>query len=166
MDSKISPVYLLRSYAWAVLKANDSELWNEQNYDGLVPIVPLNEEPEIVEFGRPYLVYGYAIDSTGSLYARKSGSLTFAIYDTNFRRLTDTLNILQTAFERQDESATDINNYTSLIPGFVGINFGYTSVSFAEGGSPEESEGGNQSALINIAFEYYTDYDVVTNVTP
>ena len=166
MDSKISPVYLLRSYAWAVLKANDSVLWNESLYDGMVPIVPLNEEPDIVGFGRPYIVYGYALDSTGSLHARKSGSLTFALYDTNFRRLTDTLNTLQTAFERQDESADDINHYTSLIPGFIGINFGYTSVSFIEGGSPEETEGGVQSALINIAFEYYVDFDVVTRVTP
>jgi hypothetical protein len=160
----LSPVYLLRSYAWAVLKANMPETWDETKYGGMTPIVPLSEEPELDEFDGPHIVYGYSLDSTGSLHARKSGSMTFAVYDQNFRRLTETLTNLQTAFERQDETAKDVNRYTTARPQFIGLRFGYIFIGFVEGGTPEETEGARQSALINIRFEYYVDYDVVTAV--
>lgn len=166
MTPVVSPVYLLRSYAWAVLKANMPEVWNEELYGGLTPIVPLSEEPELEEFTGPHIVYGYALDTTGTLYARKTGSMTFAIYDTNFRRLTETMNVLQAAFERQDETARDVNKYTTAQGAkYIGIRFGYIFVGFAEGGSPEETEGAEQSAIINVRFEYYVDYDVITAVT-
>ena len=172
MNPVVSPVYLLRAYAWAVLKANMPEVWNEELYKGegdefgLVPIVPLAEEPELDEFDGPHIVYGYSLSATGDLHARKSGSMTFAIYDQNFRRLTETLNILEAAFERQDESARDVNKYTTAQGAkFLGIRFGYISVGFTEGGTPEDTEGGEQSALLNIRFEYYVDYDVITDVS-
>lgn len=162
MDKVISPVYLLRAYAWALLKANTK--MRESDYNGLTPIVPVAEEPDIMEFDKPYLVYGYALDSTGGLYARKTGSMSMAVYSANFRELTTILNVLTTAFERQDEAARDVNNFTGKTPGFVGIRFGTISVGFVEGGTPEDSEGGRQSGLINIRFEYYVDYEVSTRL--
>lgn len=178
MDTVVSPAYLLRSYTWALLKANDPVTWDSSKYGGLIPIVPVAEEPELEEFSGPHIVYGYALDTTGSLHARKSGSVTFAVYDQNFRRLTNTLNVLQAAFERQDEAARDVNEYTSWVTRednfdidgnpvkpFVGLRFGYISIGFIEGGTPEDSEGGRQSALVNIRFEYYVDYDVKTSIS-
>lgn len=162
----LNPVYLLRSYAWRVLEVNMPETWNTELYGGMTPIVPVAEEPELDEFDGPHIVYGYTLDTTNALYIRKSGSLTFAVYDNNFRRLTETLNVLQAAFERQDESARDVNNYTSAFESFIGIRFGYIFIGFIEGGTPEEAEGGRQSALINIRFEYYVTHDVTTNVLP
>lgn len=162
MDKVISPVYLLRSYAWAVLKENTE--MDESDYNGLVPVVPVAEEPDIIEFGHPYLVYGYALDSTADLQQRKTGSMSMAIYSANFRELTTILTVLTTAFERQDDAAEDINEYTTKIPGFIGIRFGSVSIGFVEGGTPEDSEGGRQSGLINIRFDYYVEYDVTTRV--
>jgi len=164
MDPTLSPAYLLRSYAWELLKNNEPNTWDESKYGGLEPIVPLAEEPELAEFDGPHIVYGYALSPTGDLYARKFGSMTFAIYDQNFRRLTRTLVILQTAFERSDESARDVNEYTSTKEQFIGISFANIDIGFIEGGSPEETEGGRQSALINIRFEYHVDYAVKTSI--
>lgn len=160
VDPTLAPAYLIRSYAWKLLKNNYGEVWDEANYGGKSPIVPVAEEPELSEYSGPHIVYGYALDATGTLPERKSGSVTFAIYDTNFRRLTKTLTILQTAFERQDEAARNVNAYTSSIPQFIGTTFAFINIGFVEGGTPEEAEGGRQSALINIRFEYHTDYDV------
>lgn len=167
VNVEVSPAYFIRAYAWAVLKANMSDVWDESKYGGMTPIVPVAEEPDLDEYSGPHIVYGYALDATGSLYARNSGSLTFAVYDDNFRRLTKTLNILQAAFERQDETARDINLFTtSKGPSWIGLRFGTVSVGFVEGGSPEDQEGGRQSALINIRFEYYVEYtNIITNVT-
>lgn len=162
MDTLMNPAYLLRSYTWELMQQN--ELMSADDYDGLVPIVPLSEEPEISETDKPYMVYGYGIDNSGDLHARKRGSVTFAIYDQNFRRLTQIVNVLQAAFERQDEAARDVNLYTSTKTGYLGMRFGYIRLGFIEGGTPEDTEGGRQSALVNITFEYYVDYDVITDV--
>lgn len=167
VNTEISPAYFIRAYAWAVLKANMADVWDESKYGGMTPIVPVSEEPELDAYSGPHIVYGYALDSTGALHARNSGSVTFAVYDDNFRRLTKTMNILQAAFERQDETARDINNFTTgKGPAWIGLRFGTVDIGFVEGGTPEDQEGGRQSALINVRFEYYVTYtNVITAVS-
>lgn len=163
MDTKYSPVFLLRAYAWAVLKANTS--MDESDYGNLVPIVPVQEEPELQEYSHPYLVYGYSQNPSGTLYAEQQGSMTFVVYSNDFGDITKVLNILNTAFERMDESARDVNRFTSSIPAFHGIRFGSISVGFLEGASPETSEGGRQSGIINIRFNFFVDFNVDTTPT-
>lgn len=161
-DTVMSPVYLLRSYVWALLR-NNTEM-KTADYGGLIPIVPVSEEPELMQYNKPFIVYGYALDSSEDVPVCRTGSMTFAIYSTNFREITKIIDILIYAFGRKDESARDVNEYTSTIPEFIGTRFGYISVAFAEGGTPEESSGGRESGMVNISFEYYADYNVVTSV--
>ena len=164
MDEVISPYQLLVDYAWAILKANTN--MTESDYDGLIPIVPLAEVPEIIDSagGKPYLVYGYALDSTQPLPARRLGTMTFACYTTDFRALTRVLNVLSEGFGRSDLSAQDVNRFTSRFPNFVGMRFGTINISFVEGGAPEEEEGGNQNGIVSIRYEYYVDYDMTLDV--
>lgn len=170
-DEVLHPAYVLVDYAWAVLHANMPTVWDKSKYGGMVPIVPLSEEPDLDEFSGPHIVYGYADEGTGPLPARQGGSTTFAIYDDNFRRLTRTLNCLKEAFNREDESARDVNRFSTYFLGqngnpgpYLGIRFGHIGVAFTEGGTPEDSEGGRQSAIITIRYEYYVTTDVITNV--
>lgn len=170
MDPKYSPVYVLRAYAWNLLKNNTT--MRESDYGGLIPIVPVAEEPELTQYDKPYLVYGYALDGAGDLYARQSGSMSFVIYSTRFGEITQILNILSEGLGRQDESAQDVNEFSDTEPAFSGMRFGHVSLGFVEGGAPEGSdarapltEGGRQSGLINVNFEYYVDYDIKTSVT-
>jgi hypothetical protein len=164
-NPEVSPVYALRFYAWAVLKRNAPETWTEANYGGMVPIVPLAEEADLSEFSGPKIVYEYTLLDTMDANYRGRGSMTFAVMDTNFRRLTKSLNILETAFGRLDESAHDINKYMESTPLNTQVGFGYTQVAFVDGGTPESAEGGNQIGVINIRFDYFVDYEVVTDVT-
>lgn len=169
MRPEVHPAHILVDYAWAVLKRNYPAVWDESKYGGLIPIVPLSEEPELDGYDGPHLVYGYADAAAGSLYARHTGSITFVVYDDNFRRLGRTLTILKTAFERQDETAKDVNKFSTTFlmsngQPYLGIRFGTIELSFVEGGTPETTEAGRQSALISISYEYYVDYDVVTSV--
>lgn len=170
MDATISPAYVIRSYVWEVLKRNDPGVWDESKYGGLTPIVPLAEEPELDEYTGPRIVYGYATSRINDLPARRTASMTFVVYDQNFRRLTKTLNILYAALDRDDETARDINRFSSeyVVNGhfpYRGVSFGYVRMGYTEGGTPEDTEGGRQSALINITFEYYVDYNVITDVS-
>lgn len=164
MDIKYDPVYLLRAYIWQLLKHNTD--MDESDYDGLTPIVPVSDEPKLQETGKPYLIYGYVIQPTerGMNFCRH-GSMTLGIYATDFSKLTQILRILHTAFDREDEAARDVNEFTSTIPQFIGLRFGTISVGFGEGPQPEETEGGREYALINLQFEYYVDYDVKTNIS-
>lgn len=161
MDANFSPIYLLAHYVWQLLKTNTA--MTETDYGGLVPVVPVSQVPELEQFNKPFLVYGYALIPTE--FERdfcQRGSMSFAIYGTNFRDITKIVNILFTAFNREDRAAADVNEYTSTIPSFVGIRFGTIYIGFSEGPSPEETEGGRQSAIINVRFEYYVNYDVET----
>lgn len=161
-DGVLSPVYLLLSYAWAVLKTNTD--MDESDYGGLIPIVPIAEIEELSPYDKPHLVYGYSLDSTGDLYARRTGSMSFAVYSTRFREITEILDILGEAFGRLDDSARDVNNFTTRHPQFLGIRFGYIEVGYVEGGTPEDTEGGRMSGLLNIRFDYFVDYNIITNV--
>jgi hypothetical protein len=161
MDSKILPAYVLLDYIWAVLKANTD--MTEDDYDGLIPIVPLSEQPEIVEYDAPHIVYGFSESATPDLYAKQRGNMAFVVYSTNAREVSHITNIIAKTFNRADDAARDVNNFSSTIPAYVGLRFGYINTSYVEGGSPEESEGGRQSSAVNIHYEYYVDYDIDTS---
>lgn len=165
-DEVLHPAYLIVDYAWAVLKENIPNVWDEDKYGGLVPIVPLSEEPELDDFSGPHIVYGFADDATSDPPGLESGSTSFAIYDDNFRRLTKTVNCLKEAFNREDQSASDVNNYTDRQGNgmYKGVSFRNIGIAFIEGGTPETSEGGRQSALVTIRYQYVTYFDVRTNV--
>src|ERR671929_2351404 len=158
MANVMSPIYLLRSYAWAVLKANTS--MDESDYGGKNPIVPLGEEPELSNYSGPHIVYGYSLNPSNDPYVQKNGSMTFIVYSQNFATITNILMILEEAFGRWDDSASDINDYTSRTPEFVGIRFGTVNVGYMEGGSAREQEGGRVLGLINIRFSFYPDYNI------
>ena len=168
MDPKYSPVYILRAYTWWLLQNNLG--MSTQQYGGLVPVVPVAEEPELTQFNKPYIVYGYALGGAGELYARRTGSMSMVVYSTRFGEITQILNVLSEGLGRQDESARDINAFSSTVPHFLGLHFGHVSLGFVEGGAPEspgdraaDTEGGRQSGLINVNFEYYVNYNVTTS---
>jgi hypothetical protein len=165
MDVKYSPIYLLRSYVWAVLKANTD--MKESDYGGLVPIVPLAEQPELTQYSRPFITYGYTLSATGRLPAIKRGSMSFVVYSANFGELTKVTNIIEHALGRTDESARDVNYYKATQAGvFQGIRFAEIHTSLVEGGSPPVTEGGRQSAVVNVSFTYFIDVDVNTISPP
>lgn len=157
----LHPVYALRSYIWALLKANEPTTWKESEYGGLVPIVPLNEEPDLSEFDGPRIIYDFSIGDPGTLYARGRGSMTLAIRDHNYRRLTRTMNIVQAALERNDESARDVNDWIEAFADFD-ISFGTISIGFAESGTPETEEGGYMVGIVSIDYDFFLDWNVNT----
>lgn len=165
---ELAPVFVLIDYAYAVLNANDSEVWDKTKYDGLIPIVPLNEEPELSEFPGPRIVYEYSMQNRLTSPYRGRGAVTFAVRDHNYRRMTKALNILDESFNREDESARDVNWFTDQLrnrpvnPIPFNISFSSMRVSFVESGTPETEEGGMMVGVINVSFEYFTEYVINT----
>lgn len=167
MNPEIDPSTVIRSYVWALLEANDPTTWDKSKYGGFEPIVPFGEESELAEFEGPNIVYitTHSPAETPCMY----GSMTMSISDTNARRLMKTVNILRVALDREDDSATDINNFTtnysidSEFP-FHGMRFGYLRMAFSEGPSAADTEGGRNYASFSAEYEYYVDYEVQTSL--
>ncbi len=163
LDANIGAYQIIRAYAWAILKKNMPGVWSEDKYGGLTPIVPVSEEKELDEYSGPHIVMGYSESPTGNPYESEC-SVTFANYDDNFWRLGETTNTLIAVFGQQDESADRVNRYSSNFDYFIGLRFGSIDIGFVDGGTPETEEGGRQSALLNIKFNYFVNYEVDTNV--
>lgn len=165
MNPEVDPSLIIRSYLWAVLKINEPAVWNESNYGGLVPIVPLGEEPELSQFAGPHIIYVH--NQSPNDGARSHGGMTIVIADNNFRHLVKTMNIIKHALDRSDESARDVNHFSSnhtvgSTKPFLGLRFGTIRTVYTEGPEPPETEGGRNSAAIDIDYEFYTDYSVNT----
>lgn len=166
VDTKRHPTYILNKYIWELLKANIG--MTEMDYadpvdspSGRTPIVPANQEPEFAALNKPFLVYGYSEDSTAVDYTCSYGSLSYAVWSTNIGEINNILNIIRAALERRDESAADINRWSSRVANYVGIRFGSTYIGYQEGPSPEDSEGGRQAGIITVRYEYFAEYDFI-----
>lgn len=146
---------VLNHYVWEMIKQNTA--MRETDYDGRMPIVPASQEPEFVEIRKPFLVYGFSEDPTPNLYAERSGSLSFAIYSNVNDDIHKIMNIIRAGLERQDESAREINSFTSDIERFIGIRFGSTRIGYFEGPGPEEEEGGRSAGVVTIRYNYFMD---------
>jgi hypothetical protein len=169
IDARYSPVYILRNYVWDVIQANTD--LSTADYGGLIPIVPMMEEPELTQYSKPYIVYGYLLAGTNPLPAIKQGNMTFVVFSQSFGTLTQITNIIEHSLGRMDESAKDVNRYKSQIPAYAGhdkIRFGEIHTSVVEGGSPEneDGEGDRQTAIVSVAFTYFIDHDIITTVQP
>lgn len=163
MDNSIVAPFLLRAYAWEVLKANTT--LRETNYEGRVPIVPLAEEPDIKKYAKPYVVYAYSEQAPVALSARQIGNMAFVVNALSVSELARIVNVLARTFERADDSARDVNEFTSTIPTFLGLRFGTIEIALVDVDEPEESEGGVMQGIVNVRYEYYTNYDgLVTSV--
>jgi hypothetical protein len=163
VESNIVAPLVLRAYAWRVLKANTQ--MNETQYEGKTPIVPLSEAGQVSKYAKPYIVYGYSENPSPGTSARSIGSMAFVVRADVANELFKITNVLTRAFERQDDTATDVNEFSSTIPQFIGLRFGTIEVTLVEVDEPEDSEGAAMESVVNIRYEYYTNYDnLVTSV--
>lgn len=159
----VTPPLAIRQYVYAVLKANDFNVWTEDNYGGKMPLTPLGEEADLEQYSGPTIIYEYSHLNTGTMYMRGRGTMTFGVRDTDFRRLGRTMNVLNEALNRYDDTAHDMNEYFEKRgEPWNQIGFGYCHVTFLDGGTPPTSEAGDYIAIISIEFDYFVSYDVVT----
>ena len=158
INNKILHAHVLRVYTWELLKANIG--WTEVN--GMIPIVPLGDEPRLSDSGKSYIIYGYAEQAPGSTKEVRTGSLTYRIIARTFAELGEITNVITAGFEELDRSAHRVNLWSSNYSGgaFIGIRFGTLEVTYIEGGEPADQEGGPVDGLLNIEYSYIIERNV------
>jgi hypothetical protein len=159
ISNKVLPAHILRLYTWELMRANLD--WTE--IDNLIPVVPLEMEPKLVDSGKSYLVYGWAEQSSGRTPEICRGTFSLRIIARSFGELGWIMNTIIRAFDHIDITDS-LNDWSSDFSqqSLVGIRFTNLEVTYAEGGNAPTSEGGPTEGLVNIAYNYISHQPVKT----
>lgn len=133
----------------------DLEMVHDSDGNALVPILPIEDEPQIADAQKTYIIYGYSENNDARNYEVRRGVVAFNIKARRIGQLGEITNTLSRAFENCDISAAQVNAWSSAYTGniFHGIRFGTIETIYVEGGIPETDEGGPLHGLVNVAYE-------------
>jgi len=150
--------YALNSYVWKVLEANLG--WVKVK--NRVPIVPLNQEPEMMETGKDFIVYGSSKPSAGHLYDHKRVVTSYNIVAGTATALNKIAELLFDVLKRQDDSAADINDWLkteagSRAGGHRGVYFTSVRAYAVETVDNDEKEGGWVTTTLIVEMTYTTE---------
>lgn len=166
MNNKIQPAHILRVYTLNLLRQSI----NMENINGYEPIVAVSDEPRISDSGKTYIVYGYS-DVEGTRVSEiRRGTISFRVISSSFAEVGEITTTISRAFDLEDESARNVNEWSSRYPNgvFNGIRFCSIKSSYVDSPEPPETEGGPVEGVIMISYSYITkqeskQYDPVTN---
>lgn len=154
-----SAVYALNSYTWKLLEANLG--WKKN--DDLTPIIPSAQQPELMNSGSSFLVYGVSRPTPGHLYALERQTVVYTIFSESSTIVNKVAELLFEAFARQDESAADVNRHMEdeikhgLRTKSRGVHFASVRSYAAQDQEPAESEGGYAKTAVVIEIVFTRD---------
>lgn len=154
-----SAIYALNSYTFKLLEANLD--WNVSDYANRRPIIPAAQQPEFKDVGHDFIVYTSAINPAVELWPIQSETVAYTIYSKSTTSADRVVDLLVKAFQRQDESAADVNEWLSRERAGGGSNkrlVGFTSIqsTLGEKSNPADQEDGLYNAVVMISLNYVT----------
>jgi hypothetical protein len=160
-------VYALNSYLAKVLEANLG--WSLTAYNGGNAFIPAAQQPEFMQLGKPFIVYGSARLPDQYLYALKGESVAYTIYASNITESDKVADLLCKAMEGWDETAARVNEHINAEAGGRatagqnprGVSFTSVRVTMAEKSTPSDEEGGLASSLVMAEIQYVKHDDDV-----
>ena len=120
VNYKLDAMLELRKFLWKEMVArnifDDEAYWSDNLNENIVPIVPVQQTPEMSQFlsGKKHIVY----DKIGMSYEDNwmicCEQILFTIYSTEFAEINEIRNFMTDQFRRMDESARDVNYWSGL----------------------------------------------------
>jgi hypothetical protein len=117
---KLDAMFEIRKFLWNRLTwlgiFDENDYHSENLGETLVPIVPVQQQPEMNQFlsGKKHIVY----DKIGMSYENNwmicCEQILLTIYSTELIDIVEIRNFLTDEFRRMDESARDVNKWTGL----------------------------------------------------
>ncbi len=117
---KLDAMFEIRKFLWNRLTwlgiFNEEDYYSENLRESLIPIVPVQQQPEMNQFlsGKKHIVY----DKIGMSYENNwmicCEQILLTIYSTELIDIVEIRNFLTDEFRRMDESARDVNKWTGL----------------------------------------------------
>lgn len=117
---KLDAMFELRKYLWDQLSSrnifDENDYWSDNLNENIVPIIPVQQSPEMNQFlsGKKHIVY----DKIGMSYEDNwlicCEQIMLTLYSTSVSDIVEIRNYLTDEFRRMDQSAKDINKWSSL----------------------------------------------------
>ena len=117
---KLDAMLELRKFLWKRLTEvgvfDDDDYWSDNVAENLVPIIPVQQLPEMNQFlsGKKHIVY----DKIGMSYDENwlvcCEQILFSLYSTEISDINEIRNFMTDEFRRMDESAKDVNKWNGL----------------------------------------------------
>lgn len=155
-----SAAYALNSYTWKLLEANLG--WKKNN--NMVPIIPVAQQPELMDAGSSFIVYGASKPTPQHLYVLERQTLVYRVFSESSTEVNKVTELLFETFQRQDEAAADVNQHLDdeVFPDGGrtkrrGVYFATIRSYAVQDEEPAESEGGYSSASIVIELTFTRD---------
>jgi hypothetical protein len=120
VNYKLDAITELRKYFWGELVDNDifnlDDYYSDNIGDSLVPIIPVQQSPEMNQFlsGKKHIVYDKIGISYDDIWQICTEQVLFTIYATDISEITEIRNFMTDLFRRMDESARDINRWAEV----------------------------------------------------
>lgn len=117
---KLDAVFEIRKYMWNKMQSagifNPNEYYADNLNETLIPIVPVQQQPEMNQFlsGKKHIVY----DKIGMSYKDNwlvcCEQILFTIYSTDILDIVEIRNFMTDEFRRMDQSGQDVNKWSGL----------------------------------------------------
>lgn len=152
-------VYALNSYIWKLVEANLG--WTR--WKGVPPIIPVQQQPEIMQSGKAFMVYGSAFHPPTHLHQHKKQAASYMIYGRSATEVNRIVELIYETFERQDLAAQDVNDWLATEAqhrdgGHRGVYFTTVTSTMAEKAEdPSNEEGGYFAGMVLLEMKYTTD---------
>lgn len=145
------PAHIIRLYAWEILR--DKDVLSLIN--GKVPLIPLEDQPEVSDAGANYIIYGYSEGDLGNSDLIRQGVVAFRVIARNSNELAEITSILSRAFENSDIATEGVNIFSSNFANdaLVGIRFTHIKASYIESADPAVTESGPVQGTVAIAYQ-------------
>lgn len=148
--------WALNSYTWKLLRENLDFDFIKGTQGSI--IVPVAQQPELMNLNRTFIVYASTIEPATHLYAHRSEHMVYIVYSPTVKEMQQTVNVIAEAFERQDEAAEDVNSWLAVERQATGrdrqIFFTSIRTLSAEKSEAPEDEGGYASGMVTMDMKY------------
>lgn len=153
ISDQIVPAHILRLYVWQILlEAEALALIN-----GKVPLIPLEDEPELSDAGKNYIIYGYSENEIANVEYMRQGVCAFRVIAQNSNDLSKITSIISRAFESQDIATEAVNIFsTAYGSALEGLRFTAVKTLYVESANPAASESGPVDGAVTLAYRYIT----------
>jgi len=159
---KVFPVHALNKYLWSRIKGEG--ILTETNYSGLVPIVPVEEIPELLQIidaqpgigSFPFLVYSWSRINNGVNWWMKTHNIAYSIRSTDDEAMGKLINLFEKEFQDYEAAARRVNDFVVANGTALQKRYRFTHINVQVLGAqmPAGSEQGSSEALVTIAASY------------
>lgn len=168
MATNIPAVFGLNRYLWA--KIQEAMILDPANYNGLTPIIPVQEVPEFLQAidaqdgikSYPYIVYTWNTNGYEQQWFVPSDQIIYQIHSTDNKKLRELILLITDHFKRFDESARAVNSFIQNSPlnaEYKSYDYKFISVQQAQGGWHTQDENAPIKATITVKATYSANRD-------